>query len=278
MNLPHFLLSNANHLKFLVRDNSTTILTGMGVTGTAVTAYLTGRASFKAARIIDHKEVVINTGVDQIPDPDAPGLFKPADPVWLTTRDKVFLVWRLYIPPVGLGVTTIMAVIAAHRISSKKIAALVVASGLSERALQEYKDKIVEKLGDRQSNAIRDEISKDRIEANPVDGKEIIITGTGEVLCYDMLTGRYFTSTVEDIKRAENSINFEINQHEYASLSEFYEAVGLPPTTISDHVGFNTENHCEVHFSTVMSSDKRPCIAMNFLKMPIPDYDRMRHG
>jgi hypothetical protein len=267
MNIPSMLLKNADKIKFLLRDHSTTILTGVGVTGTAGTAYLTGRASLKAARMIDAEVETINTGVD----PET----RVVDPVTLSKRDAVFLVWRLYIPPVAAGLTTMTAIIAAHRLSSKKIAALVVASGLSERALQEYKDKVVTKLGERQSTTVRDEIAKDRIESDPVSNHEVIITGGGDVLCYDMLTGRYFLSTVENIKRAENQVNFTINQHDYASLSEFYEAIGLKPTAFSDNVGFNTYNHCEVQFTTVMSEDNRPCIAVNYLKMPVPEYDRV---
>ena len=67
------LASLVPKLKFLLNENSTTILTGIGVTGTVGTAYLTGRATFKAAHVIaeletqeiwyilEKKEIPINT-------------------------------------------------------------------------------------------------------------------------------------------------------------------------------------------------------------------------
>ena len=93
-------------------------------------------------------------------------------------------------------------------------------------------------------------------------------------LCYDVTTGRYFQSTVEDIKRAENKVNYELIHFMSCSLSHFYEEIGLPPTPYTDSVGWNTNNHMEVIFSTVMSTDNRPCIAIDFSKPPVADYEK----
>jgi hypothetical protein len=263
------VVQRVHKLRFLLEDHSTTILTATAVGGTVATAVLTGRASFKAADIIAQEGLWHDT----IDDPETPGtMIGRAVPVHLSRTTKVKLVWRLYLPPVAVGVTTITSIIVANKISSKKIAALAVAGGISERALQEYKEKVVEKLGDRQGQKIRDEIAQDRVSKNPPNSREVILAGTGEVLCYDMLTGRYFQSTVEEIKRAENKINYELIHFMSASLSQFYDEIGLPPTSYTDMVGWNSENHVEVLFSTVMSPDERPCVAIDFSRAPVPDY------
>jgi hypothetical protein len=259
------LAQKARYVKFLVSDNSPAILTGVGVSGTIATAYLTGRASFKAARLIEDEQKLQTHLGDMDGDVVVPEMTTPA---------KVKLVWRLYLPPVALGITTVTSIVVANKISSKRMAALVVASGISERALQEYKEKVIEKLGEKQDRAIRDEIAQDRVNNQPVNSREIIIAGTGEVLCYDMSSGRYFQSTVEDIKRAENRINYELIHFMSASLSMFYEEIGLTPTSYSDSVGWNMNNNIEVVFSTVMSSDQRPCIAIDFKRQPVSEYNR----
>ena len=120
---------------------------------------------------------------------------------------------------------------------------------------------------------IRDEVAQDRVNAHPASG-EVLVVGAGEVLCYDMLTGRYFQSTMEDIKRAENSVNYELIHFMSCSLSHFYDEIGLPPTNYTDSVGWNLNHKMEVKFSTVFSTDKRPCIAIDFSRPPIPDYQR----
>jgi hypothetical protein len=251
--------------KFLVNENSPTILTGVSVVGTGMTALLTGRASFKAARLIDREAELLS----QKKNGDV------LTELEMTRWAKIKLVWPLYIPPVAACLTTMTSTIAANRVASSRLAAMVIASGISERALQEYKAKVVEKLGERQNTAIRDEIAQDRVSNNPPG--EVVMIASGQVLCYDMLTGRYFNSTVENIKRAENKINFELNHFMNASLSEFYDEIGLPSTAYSDSVGWGRGNLCEVEFSTTMSPDDRPCVAINFKHPPVADYMRYEY-
>lgn len=255
-----------NKAQELLGENSPTVLTMMGVSGTITTAWLSGRASYRAAQIIEvEQEKILN-------NPNHPKY--QTDPL-LSTKEKFKLVWPLYIPAATIGTSTIGCIVGANQLASKKAAALAAAAGISERALQEYKDKVVEKLGETKAIAVRDAIAQDHVDKHPVNTREVILAGTGEVLCFDITSGRYFQSSVEEIKKAENKINFEIVNHMYASLSQFYEEIGLPPTGFSDDVGFNTDNRCEVSFTTTMSSDDRPCIAIDFHYGPVHDYARL---
>lgn len=261
------LAQQVSKVKFLLENHSTTILTGVGVGGTVATSVLTGRASFKAARLIDQELDVKLLGWREGEADDPPAEMSKAQMVKLT--------WMLYLPPVAAGVTTITAIIVANRISSTKIAALAVAGGISERALQEYKDKVVEKLGVRQDQKIRDEVAQDRINNHPFDSRELILAGTGEVLCYDMLTGRYFQSSVEEIKSAENEINHEMLNSLGVSLAEFHDKIGLAATPYTESVGWQGTDLIHVSFSTVMSEDKRPCIAIDFDRPPKLEWSKM---
>lgn len=240
----------------LALDNSTAILSSVGVVGTVTTAVLTGRASYKAAHVArDLAEQDISAGP-------------------ITKQEIAKEVWPLFIPAVGVGGVTIASIIFAHRVSAKEAAAMAAAYGLSEKALEEYKEKVVEKLGQNKETDIRDSIAQDRVNANPPTTSQLILAGSGKVLCHDVLTGRYFESSVEEIKRAENAVNADIVNCSYASLSQFYDEVGLPPTPYSDQVGWNLDNKCEVQFSTVMAPDDRPCISVDFAGWPKPDYTK----
>lgn len=255
--------------KFVVIDNADTLLTSVGAAGAVTTAVLTGRASFKAARMIDVERL-------EIREDDLEGKGNPE--AELTKMTKVKIVWKLYIPPVGVGAVTVSSILLANRLSARRIAALALASGISERALQEYKTKVLEKFTDKQNQALHDDIAQDRVNRYPPNSREIIIAGTGEVLCYDMLTGRYFQSTVEEIKRAENKMNHQLVHQMGASLSEFYDEIGLPPTSYTDSVGWANLDHFEVMFSTVLSPDQRPCIAIDFKHPPVLEYSRRYHA
>lgn len=236
--------------KFAV-DNSPAILTGVGVAGTITTAVLTGRASIKAQRILD-REV------------------HPVDFV-----DKVKLVWTQFIPPVTVGAVTIACIIGANRIGTRRAAALAAAYSLSEKAFTEYKEKVVEKIGEKKEHVVRDELAQKRVDQDPLSNKEVVITGNGDVMFYDSLTGRYFKSNMEAVKRAENEINKLILDDGDASLSMFYDKLGLKPTAYSEEVGFNYENMLDVYFSSTISEDNQPCISLEYRAVPVRNYFRI---
>jgi hypothetical protein len=231
----------------LVFDNSPLILTAVGVAGTITTAVFTGRASLKAARLLD-----ANSDRE------------------LTTREKVELTWTLYIPAVATGVITVASIITSNRVGTRRAAAMAAAYSLSEKAFSEYKEKIVERMGTAKEQAVRDEIAQDRIDRSP--SKEIIIIGTGKVLCHDAITGRYFESDMEALRKAQNDLNVVILNNQYATLHEFYKLLGLPATKYSSEVGWNSSELCDLRFSTVMSEDGRPCISIDYSPFPIRDY------
>jgi Family of unknown function (DUF6353) len=261
------LAPHANKMKYLVNENSTTILTAMGVVGTVTTAVLTGKASFKAAKIIAANERTVI-----LYDEDDSKIDKS---VHLTSKEKIQLVWTQYIPPAASCAITIASIVVSHRVDAKKIAALTMSSAVTERAFQEYKDKITQKLGEKKAEEVRAEIAQDRVNKNPVEGSQVIMTGTGDVLCYDNLTGRYFTSSMEKLRGAENDINHQLLHRSYASLSEFFEIVGLGATTFTDSVGWCMDIPLNVQYSTTLSVDGRPCIAIDFEPMPKTGYEHM---
>lgn len=255
------------------KANSSTILTGVGVAGTVGTALLTGRASIKAYQILEEdfsKEFYEHQDYDEYLDHRAHHVLEHH-----SLKDKVKLVWPVFIPPVVSGMLTITAVVFAHRISSNKAAALAAAYGLSERAFAEYREKVTEKIGKTKAGDIRDEIAQDRLQKDKPDTSHVVITGNGDVLCQDILTGRYFMTSAEKIRRAENTVNKEIIQHEYASLSMFYDELELEATGFSEDVGWNHEHMCEVRISATKTPEEVPCLAISFEGGPIAHYKKL---
>jgi hypothetical protein len=230
-------------------DNSPLILTSVGVAGTIATAYLAGKASWRACRILEA---------------DA---YKAA-----TCKDKFLLVWKLYIPAAGVGVLTTTCIIGANRIGTRRAAALATAMTLSERAFMEYRDKVIETIGATKEQKVRDEVAQDRVTKND-SHKQIVISGVN-VLCYDMYSDRYFESTMEDIKHAQNKLNHQLVNGAWASasLNDWYSYVGLDSVTYGEEVGWNSSEQVEITFSSVVSGDGRPALAVDFDVAPVRNY------
>jgi hypothetical protein len=230
------------------------------VTGTLTTAFLAGRASFEAADIIAEEQYRLDLHPQSHP---------------LDNKEKFVLVWKTYIPTAGTAVVTVACIVGANRIGSRRAAAVAAAYSISEKAFTEYKEKVVEKMGETKEQRVRDEVAQDRIAKNPVGGREIIITGNGNVLCYDMYSDRYFESDMETLKKAQNDLNYTILNDLYASLGDFYDLIGLSTTPYSDEVGWTSEKKLDIRFSTSLSEDQRPCISLDFSVQPVRDYHRI---
>ena len=246
----------------LIISNSPTILTAIGVTGTLTTAYFTGSASFKAAEVIRQCRLEADISTDPKLEPDFKGDFKS--------------VWKLYIPAAGTAILTIACIVCSNRIGTRRAAAMATAYAISEKAFTEYKEKVVEKIGDTKEQRLRDELAQDRIDRNPVGDREVIIAGSGQVLCFDEFTSRYFTSSMEELKKAQNEVNYKMLHDTYASLTDFYDEIGLAKTTYSDQVGWNCDMLLELRFSTCLSEDDKPCISVGFRRDPVKDFYHLK--
>lgn len=239
-----------------IADNSPTILTTIGVAGTVSTAILTGKASLIAARHLDSCDI-------------------NEDGSELTVKQKTQEIWKLYIPAVCVGTIAVTSIILANRIGSRRAAAIATAYTISEKAFSDYKSKVMEVVGDKTEQAIRDNLAQDEVAQNP-PSNQVLMLGSGDVLCYETLTGRYFQSTMETLKQAENSINYQILNDGYASLTDFYNLLGLARTNLSEELGWNLDKLLELRFSSVLSENNQPCLSIEFSTAPIRNYYKLR--
>lgn len=259
------LATMAKNLERFTITKSPAILTAIAVTGTVTTAVLAGKASFKAANLINEEQG------DRAYDTEV-GLTPEAKP--LTTKEKVELTWMLYIPAVSTGATTIAAMITANQIGNRRTAAMAAAYSLSEKAFGEYRDKVVEKLGENKEAKVREELAQDRVRKNPPSSEVVI--ATGQVLCFDQHSGRYFQSDMESLKKGRNDLNFKLLREGYVSLNDFYDKIGLPCLEHGEDVGWTTDTEVDIHIFSVLSDDQRPCIAFEFMTPPLPGYYKRR--
>lgn len=228
-----------------IKRNSPEILTGLGVAGVISTSYLVGRASFKAA-------IVINDKADFVTDEK------------LSFKEEFKLTWKLYVPPIISGTLTIASIIGSSKASGRRTAAAVTAYSVLDRAFSEYKEHIVEEIGKSKEQKIRDEIAQKRVTENPPDSREIVVIGRGQVLCCELFTGRYFKCDMETLRKAENDLNAMVVNSWYCTLSDFYDLLDLDHTSTSDKMGWDTDKLLQLEFSHALSPDGEPCLTFDY--------------
>lgn len=250
----------AKQLERVVGNNSPSILTGIGVAGALMTAYLTGRAAYRSAsELYEAKMMSMPKEGHTLTKEDFDNL--------LTKREKFEVVWKLYIPAAGVASFTIAAIVMANRVGTRRTAAMAAAYTLSERAFGEYKAKVVEKIGEVKEQRIRDEITEDNIKQAPPP--EIIVGGEGKSIVRDNF-GRYFemSDAMETLKKAQNDFYYQVLHQDYGSMSEFFNKVGIPANDMSENLGWTNEMKFELDFTAVLDEKGRPVLAFDFVYPP----------
>lgn len=237
--------------------HSPEILTGIGIAGMITTTVLAVRATPKALRQIEKFEECVLLEDEKI-----------------TPIDAIKVAWKPYIPAAVTGVFSVACLIGANSVNVRRNAALATAYKLSETAFSEYKSKVIETIGEKKEKVVRDEVAKSRVEKNPVSHGEVIITEKGNTLCYDAISGRYFKSDIDKIRKVENILNKRLLSEDYVSLNDFYSELGLEYTKLGDELGWNViDGLIEFDFSSTLADDT-PCIVIDYKVAPKRGYDR----
>ena len=243
----------AKNLGDLATKNSPHILTGLGCAGLLSTAILSAKATPKAVRLLEDEEVYREKKH-----------FTP-----MTKLDKAKLTWKCYIPATVVGGISIGCIIGANTVNTRRNAALASLYAMSETAFREYKSKVVEEIGKNKATKIYDETIKDKIIENPPKDN-VIITGNGDVMCLDLLSGRYFESSLETIRQKINELNYDLRSEMRMNLNEYYYSIGLSPIPLGEMVGFDLEKgQIEAVYSTQMTPHGKPCIVVDLYVYPI---------
>lgn len=245
-----------------VTDNSPGILTGLGIAGAVTTAFLAGRAGFRV-------------GMDA--STQYHEALREGEPLPEHLLDNKYIAktyWKEFISPASVGAATVTCIIAANHIGSRRTAAIAAAFKLSEQLSEEYRDRVVKTLGFQKEEKMRSELAADRMARTP--GSEVVIISGPESMFFDELSGRYFKNEMETVRKAVNEINYKVNNYMAASLSDFYEMIGLPRTVFSDDLGWNTDELLDIDYGVTLLPDGRPAIALNYNKTPIRGFDRLQ--
>lgn len=246
-------------IKSAVSAHSPEILTGIGIAGMITTTVLAVKATPKALMLIEDAQ------------------YEKGDN--LTNVEKVKVAWKPYIPAAVTCVASTACLIGASSVSARRNAALTAAYQLSTTALSEYKEKVVETIGEKKEKAIHDKIAQDKVDKNPPSKNEVIFTGGGDSLCFDAISGRYFRSSRNKIEKAVNTLNFRMTggMEMCISLNEFYDAIGLSRLSpMGEDLGWRADKGTiEIHYGAVLTDEDEPCIVIEHLIPPEYGYHKM---
>ena len=241
-----------NGIKNTMIRKSPEILVGIGIAGMITTTVLAVKATPKALELIHEKKEEL--GVEK-----------------LTAGETVKTAWKCYIP----AVVSTACIISSSTVHTKRNAAIAAAYELSQKALVDYKDAVIETIGEKKEQIVKEKIAEKRLKEDPVSKKEVILTGKGSTLCYESLSGRYFESDMESIKHAVNVLNAQMLDDMYVSLNDFYDLIGLSYTDMGEKLGWSIDDGLvETSFSAKTTDYGQLCLVLDYSTQPKYNFDR----
>lgn len=249
------LTAAAKSIKGVLERHAPEILTGIGVAGMVTTTILAVKATPKACLLINDRKDELE--VEKLP-----------------ATELVKTTWKCYIPAAVTCGASIACLVGASSVNFKRNAALATAYKLSEAALSEYKDAVIETIGEKKEQAVRDKVAEERLKKNPVSKSEVIVTGNGTTLCYDPVGNSYFKSNIQQIESAKNKLNARMLSENYVSLNDFYDELGIGPTKLGEDLGWDIykDGLIDIAFSSQLAEDGTPCLVMDYSVAPRYEY------
>lgn len=237
-----------------MRKHSPEILTGVGIASMITTTVFAVKATPTALQLLEDAKR------------------EKGEP--LTPPEKVKAAWKPYIPAAVTGVLGVTCLIGASSVNVRRTAALAAAYRVSETALTEYREAVVDTVGEKKEREIKEKAAQKRVDSVTVTEDQIINTGNGNTLFMDPWSNMVFRSSRNAVERAENVINKRI-LHDIsgnATLNEFYDELGLPHTVPGEDLGWTTDNPLNVCLEPTVTNAGEPCLMVWHESKPRYDY------
>ncbi len=235
--------------------HSPEILIGVGIAGFVTSTILAVTATPKAIRLIEARKEELE--VEE-----------------LTALETVKTAGKCYIPAAISTVASAACIIGAKKIDMKRNAALATAYSITQESLKTYQRKVIETIGENKEQKIRDEIAKDKLNENPPEANQVVVTGTGQTLCYLKPMDKYFECDIEKIRKAEAKLNSILYSEMFVSVNDFYEQIGLRCfSELGDELGWNVDDGpIEFQYSSQLTENDKPVFVIDFRIEPRFDY------
>lgn len=213
--------------KLHLKRASPTILTYVAAIGVVATSVMAVKATPKAMMLLEH-------ATDEKGEE-------------LTKLEVVRVAGPVYIPALAIGVSTISCIFGANVLNKRNQASLVSAYVMLSESYQQYRRAANTVYGeDADSKIIAEVVKKKYISADEYSVYSADMDSESErILCYDLFSQRYFTSTMAAVLNAQYHINRNLSLHGYASINEFYEFLGIDKIDHGDDIGWDYDSLVE---------------------------------
>lgn len=251
MKMNEFFKSLGNGMK----AKKSTILTAVGITGMIFGTVLAVKATPKAMEA--KKEAEEKKGSK------------------LTVIETVKVCGKYYI---WSGIATVVGsacIIKSDVDNAVEKGTLTSALVMAEAARTKFEEKTVELIGEKKTQAIRDEVNKDIMKENPVQTNTVIITSKGNTLIMDSISKQYFRADIDFIKKQVPEFNLYLTNWRRGDgklgINAWYDMINIDHLggDLGDDWGWDSDkDYFDITFTAGIADNGEPCLIMDYPNRP----------
>jgi hypothetical protein len=237
-------------LNKFIRKDKQFLLNFAAVVGVGLTMATAIRDTTKACKLIDEK---------------------------MSNIEKIKRTWRCYIPSGSIALTTMLCIIYSDYTTMNQKVALLQALTAAQNRYSNLRNSVDIST----SPQTRDEILKKAVKQNVP--KDIYIDRTGEKIFYEEYTCKFFTSTIDNVLKAEYMFNKQLSIVGHATLNDFYKMLGIKGTEAGEYLGWSvydgyygastTSPWVDFEHSKMEDDEGVEYYHLNYSNQPIVNYD-----
>ncbi len=244
-----------NKFGLKIKKHSPEILLVAGVVGVVTSAVMACKATMKVNDILENAKEQTdkvhrvladeNIPVEQYSEEDG-----KKDLTIIYAQTGLNLV-KLYGPSVILGALSITSILASNNILRKRNIALAAAYTAVDTSFKEYRQRVVERFGEKLDKELRYDIKAEEVETIVTDenGNETVVKETVNVAhdkseyakCFDEYSPNWTKNADLNfcyVRNVQNLMNDKLKTDGFVFLNDVYAALGFPKTSAGQLVGW----------------------------------------
>ena len=246
----------------VVQKHSPELLLGVGIVGVVVSTVMACKASTKAGAVLDAAAAEmekIHEAEATISREEYTKRDQNKDSLVVMIQTGVDFA-KLYGPSVLLGAVSIGCILGSHNIMRKRNVALVAAYKMVKTGFEEYRDRVIEDLGEEKDKEYRYGVKYEKLEESEVDPvtgkvkkvkKNVPVISTGKLSPYAREFCKETTPQWHAVpeynalflKAQQNAANDFLKSRGHIFLNDVYDMLGFSRTSDGAVVGWVNEGN-----------------------------------
>lgn len=237
-------------------DNGSFIFSALSIIGVGLTSLASIKASFKAMDKLEDAQNEANRE--------------------LTTKEKIKIMFPIYIFPVSMAVATIGCILCSSIINEKHELAITNSYIALNETYRMYKQKVKELYGQEAHLNVMQSIAENKkgealIAESPLS--KMLFEDEPNVLFFDEFSGRYFETKPSIVALAEYNLNRSYVYDGFADVNTFYSYLGLPPIPGGQYLTWDIDDEVYwidfYHSQKEVTDDGLTCVSIAFTFDPV---------